>query len=192
MSGKEVVGSILISLILMSAIVFFALPFIFPGVSEKNIVVQSKYAEWKTTAMIYDSETTAYKKISDTELNITIQESSSLAIVFSADAILHLSDTFTVKNSYFFSVVVEGVGNKTFFITYFDSSAATGSIRELTYNLYVNYVTNPLPAGTYNVAVYWQSRFDANGSNFLSLAHSGYNYSRSLWIQELSVALITT
>jgi len=191
MSGKEVVGSILISLILMSAIVFFALPFIFPGVSEKNIVVQSKYAEWRTTAMIYDSETTAYTKISDTELNITIQESSSLAIIFSADAILHLSSTFNIKNSYFISVVVEGVGNKTFFISYFDSGGATGSIRQLTYNLYVNYVTNPLPAGTYNVAVYWQSRYNANGVNSLSLAHSGYNYSRSLWIQELSMALIT-
>ena len=102
MSGKEVVGSILISLILMSAIVFFALPFIFPGVSEKNIVVQSKYAEWRTTAMIYDSETTAYEKISDTELNITIQENSQLAIIFTADALLHLSGSFTGKNSYFF------------------------------------------------------------------------------------------
>ncbi len=185
MSGKEVVGSILISLILMSAIVFFALPFIFPGVSEKNIVVQSKYAEWRTTAIIFDSETTAYTKISDTELNITIQESSSLAIIFTADAILTLSGTFNVKNRYFFSVVVEGVGNKTFFISYYDSSGATGAYRQLTYNLYVNYVTNPLPAGTYNVAVYWQSRFDASGTNFLKLADSGYNYSRSLWIQEL-------
>lgn len=187
MSGKEVVGSILISLILMSAIVFFALPFIFPGVSEKNIVVQSKYAEWRTTAIIYDGETTAYKKISDTELNITIQESSSLAIVFTGDAILTLSGTFNGKNSYFISLVVEGVGNKTFFITYYDSSGATGSIRQLTYNLYVNYITDPLPAGTYNVAVYWQSRWNAPGSNDLSLAHSGYNYSRSLWIQELSM-----
>ena len=89
------------------------------------------------------------------------------------------------KIAIFFSVVVEGVGNKTFFISYYDSSGATGAYRQLTYNLYVNYVTNPLPAGTYNVAVYWQSRSDANGNNYLSLAHSAYNYSRSLWIQEL-------
>ncbi len=94
MSGKSVVGSIIASVIIMSALTYFALPFLFPVlraenlayqedlVSEEGILLQSKYGEWNSEAVLYDSNISSYEKIPDTELQITIQVNSSLIWFF--------------------------------------------------------------------------------------------------------------
>jgi len=189
MSGKSVVGSIIASVIIMSAITFLALPFIFPGVSEKNIVLQSKFGEWNSPAYIWDYDI-AYEKMEDTEMNITIRENSRLAITFSAIAVMSLGPTFNGRSSYNISLVVEDIDNRTYPVAFFDESGATGGYRQISYNLHMDFVTQPLSAGTYTIEMYWMSDFDAPGdSNSLSVAHDSfnpYNYTRSLWVQELS------
>jgi hypothetical protein len=81
------------------------------------------------------------------------------------------------------------MGNRTIQADYYDGGAAYGSIRQISMNLYINYLTPNLPAGTYKVEVYWKSGFDATGAaNSLSVAHmggSGYNFTRTLLVQEL-------
>lgn len=119
-------------------------------------------------------------------MSITIKQNSKISVTFFAMALLSLQPTFDVKNSYKISLVIMGVSNRTFVVGYYDDSGATGSVRQLTFDLYSNYISQSLPAGTYTCAVYWKSTFDAAGINSLSVAHAPtWNYTRSLLIQEM-------
>ena len=189
MSGKGVVGSIIgsviLSVIITSALIYFMAPVFLPVPPEQNIVLQYQYDEWNTPSYIFDNEV-SYKKMNDTEITITINQDSRLYVEFSAIALVALSNTFTVKASYNVSLVVTGVTNRTFMVLYFDSEPSGGYFRELTYNLHVNLLTQPLPIGTYTIEVYWKSTWDAPGANSLSVAHAPtYNYTRTLFVQEL-------
>ncbi|KKM15958.1 hypothetical protein LCGC14_1690650, partial [marine sediment metagenome] len=95
MSGKSGIGSIISSVILTLIIVivlaFFALPYLYPILSSKDlvshddlmdesgIVIQSKYQEWDSAATIYDYNVN-FMQMEDTEINITVEEGSQLAI----------------------------------------------------------------------------------------------------------------
>ena len=188
-SGKSVfgaiIGSVIISAVIMGGFIFFVLPMIFPSVEERNIVIQTKYGEWNTESYIYDDELT-WTKMTDTELDITVQENSQIYATFSAMALLWLVPAFGIRNSYLVSLVVEGLMNQTFMVMYYDGNPSYPHYRELTYNLYMNLVTPNLPAGTYTVAVYWKSTFDATGDNGLSVAHDPtFNYTRTMFLEEL-------
>lgn len=150
------------------------------------IILQSKYQEWNSEAYIWDDDTD-YLKMEDTEINITIKQNSQISITFFAIALMTLDTTFDVRSSYNISLVIIGVSNRTFQIVYFDDSGATGSYRQLTFNLYSTYISQSLSAGTYSCAIYWKSTFDASGTNSLSVGHvPTWNYTRSLLIQELT------
>lgn len=160
-------------------------PIFLPASSERDIVLQYRYEEWNSPAYIFDNEI-SYKKMQDTELTITIDHESRLFVEFSAIALLALDFTFSVRSSYDVSLIVSGITNRTFMVLYFDDEPSVGQFRELTYNLHINLLTLPLPAGTYTIEVYWKSTFDATGTNSLSVAHAPtYNYTRTLFIQEL-------
>jgi len=73
--------------------------------------------------------------------------------------------------SYKISLIIEGVSNRTFMVGYYDDSGAIGAFGQLTFNIYIYNVSEPLHAGIYTCTVYWKSDFDAAGSNTLSVAH---------------------
>ena len=197
MSGKSVVGSIIgstiISVLIIGALLFFIGPMLLPGLTEqddelaeRDLVLQYKYDEWNTEAYIWDHDDSSYMKMEDTEINITIEQDSRIYATFSAMALLSLDDSFTVRNSYNISLVVEDVVNRTIMVIYFDGAPATSYYRETSVNLFINLVTDSLPAGTYTVAIYWKSTYNAIGTNSLSVAHAPkYNYTRTMFIQEL-------
>jgi hypothetical protein len=200
MSGKAVVGSmlgsILITVGLIWGLAFFDL---LPGlgtnttniVNPKNGVIQLKYGEWNSPSYIFDNQLT-YVKMTDTELNVTTNGNSSLLVSFSAMSIMTLDAAFTLRAGYNVSLRVEHIGNRTIQVDYFDGGAAYGSIRQISMDLYINYLTPNLPAGTYTVNVYWKSGYDATGTqNSLSVAHMGgstdYNFTRTLLVQEIRI-----
>lgn len=189
MSGKSIIGSMLGSIVITLGIVW-GLAFIgfIPGVDTKNTVIQTKYGEWNSPAYIFDNQL-SYVKMEDTELTITASANSRLLVSFSAMSIMTLDSAFTFRAGYNISLVVENMGNRTIQADYYDGGAAYGSVRQISMNLYINYLTPNLPAGTYKVEVYWKSGFDATGSaNSLSVAHMGvtdYNFTRTLLVQEL-------
>lgn len=196
MSGKSVVGSIIASVIIMSALTYFALPFLFPVlraenlayqedlVSEEGILLQSKYGEWNSEAVLYDSNISSYEKIPDTELQITIQENSSLNMVFSGMGLIYLDSSFSGAIVYKIALVVDGVDNRTLIVNYYDGNPTSG-YHWLTYNLYMNFMTNPLPAGTYNISMFWISGQNPSGDNSLILTNSNNNFTRTLLVQEI-------
>ncbi|MHA2288202.1 MAG: hypothetical protein ACXABG_05400 [Promethearchaeota archaeon] len=192
MSGKSailtILGSIVGSVAIMTVLSIFVLPMIFPVLSGEGVVLQTKYGEFNSPAYIFDDGLT-YQKMPDTELNFTISEGSKISATFSAMALMSLGPTFTARSSYNISLVIEGVVNRTLMVIYFDNSPAGGFYREMSYNLYMNLVSAPLAAGKYTISVYWMSEIDAPGTNSLSVAHNPpvYNYTRTLYLQELKV-----
>ncbi|MFX1355681.1 MAG: hypothetical protein ACFFA8_00215 [Promethearchaeota archaeon] len=187
MSSKSILVSILGSAVIIGLLGFFLLPFLFPAVNSNSIVLQSSYREWNSEAYIFDDDTLDYVKMNDTELSISIKQNSQLSITFSAIALLSLDPDFTIKNSYNISIVILGIYNYTFTVGYYDDTPASGLyIRQLTFNLFSNFLSQPLPAGTYTVVVFWKSNFDANGLNSLSVCHTPtWIRTRSLYIQEI-------
>jgi len=189
MSRKGIVGSIIASVILSvvitSALMYVMAPVFFPSPLRRDVVLQYQYGEWNSPAYIFDNEL-AYKKMEETEIIITINQDSRLFVEFSAIALIAMDSTFTVRSSYEVSLVITGVTNRTFTVLYYDDEPAGGYYRELTYNLHINLMTQPLPTGTYIIEVFWKSTFDATGTNSLSVAHAPtYNYTRTLFVQEL-------
>ena len=182
----SIIGSIIGSVAIVAVLGFFMIPLVYPAVNTNSIVVQSKFGEWDSQAYIFDDQMANYIKMNDTEISITISGNSRISMTFSAIGLLSLQPTFNVRNSYNISLVIIGVSNRTYTVAYYDDSGATGAYRQLTFNLYNNYVTQPLPAGTYNAAVYWKSTFDVSGSNSLSVSHvPNWNRTRSLLVQEI-------
>jgi hypothetical protein len=181
----SIIGSIIGSVAIVAVLGFFLMPLIFPAVNTNSIVVQSKFGEWNSPAYVFDDQLN-YIKMTDTEINITTGGNSRISMTFSAIGLLTLQPNFNVRNSYNISLVVVGVSNRTFEVAYYDNSGATLAYRQLTFNLYSNYVTQPLPAGTYTTAVYWKSTFNATDTNSLSVSHATtWNRTRSLLVQEI-------
>ena len=204
MSGKSVFGSIIgstiISVLIIGVLLYFIGPILLPGLTEqdadlqnkydelaeRDLVLQYKYDEWNTAAYIWDHDDSSYMKMEDTEINITIEQDSRIYATFSAMALLSLDDSFAGRSSYNISLVVEDVVNRTIMVIYFDGAPATSYYRETSVNLYINLITESLPAGTYTVAIYWKSTYNAIGTNSLSVAHAPkYNYTRTMFVQEL-------
>ena len=190
MSGKSVIGAMLGSILITIGIIwglgFFGF---FPGVDTKNTVIQTKYGEWNSPAYIFDNQLT-YVKMAGTELNVTTSGNSRLLVSFSAMSVMTLDAAFTYRAGYNVSLIVENGGNRTIQVDYYDgASTAYGFIRQISMDLYINYLTPKLPAGTYTVNLYWKSGFDATGTqNSLSVAHmggTGYNFTRTLLVQEI-------
>jgi hypothetical protein len=182
----SIIGSIIGSVAIVAVLAFFMIPLVFPAVNTNSIVVQSKFGEWDSPAYIFDDQTSNYIKMTDTEINITTEGNSRISMTLFAIGLLSLQPNFNVRNSYNISLVVVGVSNRTFEVAYFDNSGATGAYRQLTLNLYSNYVTQSLPAGTYTTAVYWKSTFNATDTNSLSVSHATtWNRTRSLIVQEI-------
>jgi len=187
LSSKGIIGGILGSIAgsvgIMSLILLFVTPMIFPGVG--SIVLQSVYHETTSQAYIID-DATSYQEITETGVNITIQQSSRIIATFSGEATLSISSTFMGAVNFRIDLVIKGVGNRSMRIHFYDGTpGGYGSIREYTHNLYNVYQTEALPAGTYSIVVSWKSESDATGINQLLLSTVANLKTRALLVQEI-------
>lgn len=161
------------------------MPVVFPNITEdKGILVQSIYLENNSQAFIVDSDT-IYEEVPDTEINITIEQNSRILAIFSGEATLSIGTTFNFGVNFFVTLDIEGVGNRTMRIHFYDNGGPTATTREITHNLCNVYQSEPLPAGTYTVSVYWKSEYDATGSAQLILSTIANPKTRALLVQEL-------
>ena len=129
-----------------------------------------------------------------TQLNITTQGNSRIVAQFSAPYLLSVDSTFTGKQFYAVSLIIQDsgntiVGNATIPIIYFDNSPATGFYREINFYPTLTVMTDYIPVGTYNCSVQWRSAYDAPGTNDLSVSHTGasgpYHFNRWMIIEEI-------
>ena len=156
-------------------------------------VIQQVSQSWQNESYIYDNQL-SWSLMYLTQLNFTTYGNSRIVAQFSAPYLLSVDATFTGKQYYVVSLIIQDsgntiVGNTTYPIIYFDSAPATGYYRELNYYPTLTVMTDFIAAGTYNCSVQWRSTYDAPGTNDLSVSHTGgsgpYHFDRWMIIEEI-------
>ena len=194
--GISIFVSALISMILVAGAGYFLLPLIYPNINEEIetetpiIVLQSKYIDVSTQTILYDYDID-FAKINNTELSITTQGNSSLAVLFTMPILMVIDGSFMGNLYYELVIVISDIGNKTIPIKYYRSSI--GGIELDTKHIAINYNTGVISSGTYTIEACWRSMYEATGYNYLR-SHfwskdDGFyiNYTRTIWVQELRV-----
>jgi hypothetical protein len=178
--GGTVAAAFIGSIILSVAISGVAGYFLFPKFTAPAFV----HGEWETQAIIYDNELT-WLDVPNTEVNITIKTNSIISCTYSSSSLIGLWSTLgTEQVKFYVALVVEGVGNKTTYVKYWDASGVTNNI-EISSSFSSSYITGPLAKGTYRVYMAWRSVLDSTGNNYLIFNTPAANYTRSLTAMEI-------
>ncbi len=192
MSGKVFAGSVFISLLGMGLISMFALPLLYPSLQTNlqdddiGIVLQSKYIGRSSQAQIIDSATSSWIDVPDTKMNITIETNSRIYALFNSMYVLGVSNSLDSDRVAFnISLQIEGVGQRISRISYFEMGTYS-DMREFSSTFTLNYMTEELTAGTYEVSLSWISLIDHPGNNYLLFSTPSANFTRTLVVQELS------
>jgi hypothetical protein len=158
---------------------------------DKGIVLQTRYQEFFSTAQISDDDTGAYISVPDTELDITIQSNSRLTVIFSGRYSLGLSTSLLAGEKVAFNITLSVfnsldvlVGNRTARLSYKTDTAIGSQTREISGIFYLDYVTSPLSAGTYTVALSWVSLYDTSGQSYFIFTTPSAYFPRSIRLIE--------
>ena len=155
----------------------------------ENILLQFKHYNTFAYDMLFDTNTSTYAKINDTELSITTQGNSRLYARFTGIFYLEIQDEDVEHLEFVIAVVVEGTGNQTHDVLYFEAETiGEGINRFITYSISIDYVTPQLTSGTYNIGVYWKSdyRDPSNLHTYLNTGNvEGFNAPRTLTVMEI-------
>ncbi|MHA1347962.1 MAG: hypothetical protein ACTSO3_16285, partial [Candidatus Heimdallarchaeaceae archaeon] len=130
-------------------------------------------------------DTVIYELINQTELVISTQGHSKLAILFTMQSVISISSTMVGALSFEVALVVEGIGNKTLKQMVYQQ-VPFGSYREIPTAVTINYVTGKLAAGNYTIGVYWKSIYPKADINYLiGYTVPNFAFPRSIWVQEI-------
>lgn len=184
MSAKVFFASVFVSLVIMAPVAYFVLPLFYPSMKDETGVIQSVYEEFDDVAYIEDS-VVIYELINQTELVISTQGGSALAILFTMQAVITISSAMVGALSFEVALVVEGIGNRTLKEMVYQM-VPFGSYREIPTAVTINYVTDKLAAGNYTIGVYWKSQYTHVDTNYLiGYTSPNFMYPRSIWVQEI-------
>ncbi|MFQ5979985.1 MAG: hypothetical protein ACE5OZ_17780 [Candidatus Heimdallarchaeota archaeon] len=190
MSKGSFLAGVLVGIVITGAIGFLAIQ-----TSESNDdhdsdkagrILQTKYEEFRSQAFLPDSETSSWSLIPNTEMEIITKGDSFLSLTFSAVMILHLDSSFSGACRFNISLEIAGITNKQTRVSYYHGVPGPGQIVEFSESVDIHYETDVLANGTYSLAAYWISAFDAPGSNQLISTTANFNFTRSLAVWEIS------
>lgn len=200
MSAKKnitlIILNISVSVLVMSILSIYVLPPIIQELNSSNehtggdtdagIVLQSKYEIYDERASIADTDNESYMLMPGTSMLITIQDQSRISAVFSGYCYLAITSMDAgYRLQYNVSLNIEGVGNRVTYVRY-QTTTFNVLTEQYSINMYIDYVTTPLSAGTYNVSVMWVSQNDHDGLSYLTFNWDPDEPLRSLWVQELA------
>ncbi|QEE15856.1 hypothetical protein DSAG12_01683 [Promethearchaeum syntrophicum] len=172
----QVVLSIGISLIIMTAISYFMVPYLVPKPADSEEIPSGLILQSTTL------ENSTYIEKSDSDLNetiipsmetiITTNGNSSLEVTFSASMFLYIHPDLMHGNAFSFNITleIEGVVNQTIVIFHqrgIDNSSFIFA-EFYPYSVYLEAKTSTLEAGSYSINVWWNSNGNANGLNKLT------------------------
>jgi hypothetical protein len=185
------IGAVLVSLVLA----YFLLPLLLPTTPSKGLIRQTQIVESHADATI--EAPIAFAPIPGMTLEISTIDESYLQATLSSGIILLLTDDgsgpppiqFSGTIIYEISLIVQGVGNRTVDVGYSSTSKINSTVT-ITQTFYLDYLTGPLSAGTYNVTAYWRFRpgttFTGRAGLSMTAGTGSNNYTRSLIVQEIS------
>ena len=188
-TGKRILIDLVLFIAILSAFTFLILPLVYPSLntSNKSIVLQSKYEEFNSTCYISGDDTN-WQMVTDTSLSITIHDQSKILGSFNGMGIFYIT-SYTGFLGVFINVSIGNADSRVIFIRYYQDTAV--SPKNVYFPVDIEYMTKALPAGTYNVTVFW--KFDNNpivsGSQqffFKVDTQTGSSHLRSLLVQELA------
>ena len=172
---SQVILSIGISLIMMTALSYFMIPYLVPEPTESEeipsgLILQSNTIENTTVAEKYDHDLNV-TVIPSMETTITTDGNSTLEVMFSASMYLYIHPDLIVGNavSYNITLEIEGVSNQSIVILYQRGIDDISLVfAEFQYSpVFLRIETPTLAAGSYPIKVWWNSRGDGGGSNRL-------------------------
>jgi hypothetical protein len=190
-TAGTIIASVLITLAITGAGAFFGLPYLYPNI--RNIptrnagdVIQVQKAEFQNYCFCNDDEVTQ-KEMNGTRMTIDTTGDSYIMVGFSTLFMLGVGSGFIATDyiSFNITMVILGVGNYSTFLEF--GHVEPDQWFTIPFSWKVN--TPTISEGTYEITMYWHSRHDASGANYLSANHNSptfkYNI-RSLVVQEIA------
>lgn len=186
---KRMTVAIIIALVAGAALGYLLLPILVPSAADAQSgkLFQTQYKEFDSNAQCFDWET-SWKLVTNTTLSITTQGSSYLLIQFNTMYMHFIDSTHDEESQYALNLTVNNQTERLGMIGYYVEDPLGMMIR--IYNSFIlTAVTQPLPAGTYVIAVYWRSEVSnpTTVSSVTLYLGSSFEYNRSLLIQEIHV-----
>ncbi len=195
----SIIATAILALVVGAGIAYVGIPTIDPKYNTNNVkttqilpqtgIINETFKSWQDEAYIFDNNI-QWSIMNRTQVNFTISANSQIFIQFSAPFLLTLYSTFNTLAEYQVALVIQGVGNTTIPIVYYNNAPTNGYMRQINYYPTLSFMTAPLPAGTYNCSVQWRSvqNQNGNGSNFSASHHnisSTYHYDRWMLLEEI-------
>lgn len=182
--GKGIAAGIIIA-ILAGGALGYGLTYI---LSSPGTIVQTQFTSFRTLALINQTSTSPVQ-VSGTQLSITTGGASYLVVRFTTAYVIYLYPTHNGLTQYQVNLTMNG---ETICIQYVESSSdgAVGTPFGLESGggLILEFVTQPLPAGTYIFKIMWRSMISGGSvASQCIFCKSNFNSTRSFFIQEIHI-----
>ncbi|TXT54191.1 MAG: hypothetical protein BAJALOKI2v1_800018 [Promethearchaeota archaeon] len=156
--------------------------------SDSGRLLQTKQVNTNSPAQIFDSYTTK-EQMPDMNIQITTAGNSFLWIRFNTEFFLSLSAGFTGRTNYNISISFQGkdVSSARIHAYFEDPGQVQEETRIETIPIYLEYISDTLDAGTYEIKINWYSIWE-NIDSTTALTASGGSLTpvRTLIVQEFS------
>lgn len=187
MGNSSGLKPILVSVVLTSVIVglgfSIGLPYLFPSLEngDSDIVQQTLYVSSTSPSGIDDRDTNL-TLIPYMNSTITIENNSRISSVFSGNLHVTLGVAFNTTCEFEIQLSLANLINRTFNYKHTEFTSFPEEPKYYSFSIYLDLVSDPLPAGDYEVTVRWRSK------DSIDSVYAGFYFSnmRSLLIKELS------
>lgn len=191
---SQVILSIGISLIIMTAISYLMIPYLAPASTESEEIPSGLILQSITI------ENSAYIEKTDNDLNetiipsmettITTNGNSTLEVMFSASMFLYIHPDLIMGNGFSFNITleIEGVANKSVVMLYQRGDVDTNYIfAEFSpCSVFLRAETPTLAAGSHSIKIWWKSLGDSGGLNKLTTGTAFISNPYFLNVKEIS------
>ena len=191
---SQVILSIGISLIIMTAISYLMIPYLAPAPTESEEIPSGLILQSITI------ENSTYTEKTDNDLNETIIPSmettrttsgnSTLEVIFSASMFLYIHPDLIMGNGFSFNITleIEGIANKSVVILHQRGDVDTNYIfAEFSpCSVFLRAETPTLAAGSHSIKIWWKSLGDSGGLNKLTTGTAFISNPYFLNVKEIS------
>ncbi len=178
--GKGIAAGIIIAMVAGVAL-GYGLIYILPT---PGAIVQTNFSSFRTIAVLNDGSTSP-SQVADTQLNITTGGASYLVVRFTTAYIIYLFSGHDGLTRFQVNLTMNG---ETISLKYVETSSdgAVGASFESGGGLVLEFVTEPLVAGTYTFRITWRSTYSVGSTNSQCIFCSpNFNSTRSFFAQEI-------
>lgn len=191
---SQVILSIGISLIIMTAISYLMIPYLAPAPTESEeipsgLILQSITIENSTYTEKTDNDLNE-TIIPSMETTITTSGNSTLEVIFSASMFLYIHPDLIMGNGFSFNITleIEGIANKSVVILHQRGDVDTNYIfAEFSpCSVFLRAETPTLAAGSHSIKIWWKSLGDSGGLNKLTTGTAFISNPYFLNVKEIS------